>query len=895
MAAHLRTSREPGAVTAVLGPTNTGKTHLALERMLGRASGVIGLPLRLLAREIYDKVVKAKGAPSAALVTGEEKIVPPTARYFVCTVEAMPRDMRPAFLAVDEIQLCADPERGHLFTERLLHARGTEETMFMGAATIAPLIRRLAPEAELMYRERFSQLSYAGPKKVTRLPRRSAIVAFSANDVYSIAELIRRQRGGAAVVMGALSPRTRNAQVELYQSGEVDYLIATDAIGMGLNMDVDHVAFAGLSKFDGRKRRRLFAHEVGQIAGRAGRFRTDGSFGETADCRPIDPEIIEAVEDHRFEPLTRLAWRNDQLDASNLQTLRESLGAPPPDRALERVRSPIDEAVLDLLARDGELRGRLEARGAVALLWDACRTPDFRKTTLEEHARLVKRIFVYRTQAEGFLPDSWLEGQLKKLSRTSGEVDALSQRLAHVRTWAYAAHRKDWVRDTEYWTARTREVEDLLSDALHERLIARFIDRRTSALMKGLREKIDLDAIVAGDGLVTVEGHAVGEIEGLRFSPATGGGPLAQRAVRNAALKAVRPEMNRRLGQLVRAEDDAFTLTDDAKIVWRDQPVARLAASSDPLAPGAELIGGELASDEARARAERRVEAFIARRAARDLAGLAQLRANANGTSTALTGLARGVAFRLAERFGAAARNSLADDLSALSVQERRQLRAAGVRIGEHAVFMPALIKPVAARLSTVLKAVHDGRGEPAFLPEPGRTSLPARPAIAPSDYAAAGYQRCGPLVVRLDMLERLADLIRDARAAPDPDAGPGKPSGPKGAKGAFALDPAMTSLLGCGFDDLRAVLKALGYKRVQRAKTDAGIDGERWIRSRRPAHRRPEAEPEKPREDTPFAKLAELKLPDAPPARTASGEHPKRRRPRRRKTAGGEAGKSGA
>ncbi|MFW6413398.1 MAG: helicase-related protein, partial [Oceanicaulis sp.] len=426
----------PGAkITAVLGPTNTGKTHLALERMMARGSGVMGLPLRLLARELYDRVVKAKGAHAVALITGEEKIRPPTARYFLCTVEAMPMDLRPAFVGVDEIQLCADPERGHVFTDRLLNARGTEETMLMGAATMRPLIRRLVPDAEIEERERFSVLTYAGPKKLSKLPRRSAIVAFSAEDVYSIAELVRRQRGGAAVVMGALSPRTRNSQVALYQSGEVDFLIATDAIGMGLNMDVDHVAFASLSKFDGRKRRKLYPQEIGQIAGRAGRFRSDGTFGVTADARPPDPDVIERVENHEFEPVTKLTWRNTDLDLSSLHALRASLNALSPDPALERVRYAVDEEVLDICARDAELKERLKTRAGVARLWDVCGTPDFRKTTIDDHSRLVKTLFGHLTSGNGRLPDAWLDAQISRLARTSGDVDALSQRLAHVRTW----------------------------------------------------------------------------------------------------------------------------------------------------------------------------------------------------------------------------------------------------------------------------------------------------------------------------------------------------------------------------------------------------------------------------------------------------------------------------
>ena len=866
---------EPGRITAVLGPTNTGKTHLALERMMGRQSGVIGLPLRLLARELYDKVVKAKGPGAAALITGEEKIVPPTARYFLCTVEAMPLDMRPAFLAVDEIQLASDPERGHVFTDRLLHARGAEETMFMGSATMRPLIRRLVPEAEIVERERFSVLTHAGSKKLSKLPRRSAVVAFSAEDVYSIAELMRRQRGGAAVVMGALSPRTRNAQVELYQSGEVDFLIATDAIGMGLNMDVDHVAFASHTKFDGRKRRKLFAHEIGQIAGRAGRFRSDGTFGETADARPLDPEIVHRVENHAFEPVTKLTWRNAELDLSSLENLRLSLNQRPPDPVLERVRNPVDEEVLDLVARDEAVRDRLGSRAALARLWDVCRTPDFRKTSLDDHARLIKTVFNHLTGPDGFLPDAWLEGQLNKLSRTSGEVDALAQRLAHVRTWAYTAHRSDWTRDPAFWQERTREVEDQLSDALHERLTARFIDRRTSALMKGLREKVDLQAGLSGEGEVTVEGHYVGKLTALSFQPVAEGGPLARRAVANAAMKAVRPEINRRLGRLAQCDDATLTLGDDGGVDWDGVRIARIEPSADPFAPRAHLIGGDLGAGEAVARAERRIERFVAAAAEAALGPLLALKRKVNG-GKGLDGLARGVGYRLVEGFGSAPRAALADEIDQLSGQERRQLRQAGVRIGEHAVFLPALLKPRAARLNALLKAAHQGDPDTALVPAAGLTSVPVETGRGEADYGAAGYQRCGPRAVRLDILERLADLIREGR----------KSQG----KGLFAPDAAMATLLGCSNEELRQILKALGYKRVRKASSAAAGEAtpELWggrARSLDPARVKADAAATRPTKDTPFAVLAELK---AQPQRT-----PRRRTPSRKSKRRGAGGRS--
>ncbi len=857
-------------ITAVLGPTNTGKTHLALERMMARSSGVMGLPLRLLARELYDRVVKVKGPALTALITGEEKIVPPTARYFLCTVEAMPLDLRPAFLGIDEIQLAADPERGHIFTDRLLHARGSEETMFMGAGTMETLIRRLVPDAEIVQRERFSTLTYSGAKKLTKLPRRSAVVAFSADDVYAMAELVRRQRGGAAVVMGALSPRTRNAQVELYQSGEADFLIATDAIGMGLNMDVDHVAFASFSKFDGRKRRRLFPHEIGQIAGRAGRFRSDGTFGETSDARALDPETIERVENHRFDPVTRLTWRNSDLDLSSLEALRASLNMPSPNPMLERVRYAVDEEVLDLAAKDPEARERLNSRAGLARFWDVCRTPDFRKVSLDEHTRLVKTLFGHLTGKSGFLPDSWLEAQLERLAKTTGEVDTLAQRLSHVRTWAYAAHRSDWTRDPAYWQERTREVEDRLSDALHERLTARFIDRRTSALMKGLREKSDMVAGIDAEGDVVVEGHHVGKLMGLRFEAVREGGPLARRAVANAALKAVRPEVNRRLGAIVKAGNDTLALNDDGSIFWTGQIVARLSGTDDPFTPSASLVGGELGSPEAIARAERRIERFVAEQAGEALKPLTALK-NQLREGSRLTGLARGVAYRLVESFGAAPRRVLAADLANLSTQERRQLRQAGIQIGEHAVFMPALLKPKAARMNALLRAIHSGDASRALLPDAGRTSLEVETGRSESDYAAAGYQRCGPLAVRLDMLERLADLIRDSR----------KQHG----KGRFEPGAAMCSLLGCSNDELRHVLKALGYRRLQKPSHTEGEAAVPELWGGRSRALKPEARPATPpapKPDSPFAVLAELQpQPErrAKPSNAKSKPKPKRRR----------------
>ncbi len=879
-----------GLLTAALGPTNTGKTHLAVERMLARSSGMIGLPLRLLAREIYDRVVKVKGEAATALITGEEKIIPASARYFICTAEAMPVSKPVAFMAIDEVQLAADPERGHVFTDRLLRARGSEETMILGSATMTGMIRELVPDAEIIGRERFSQLSYGGPSKLTRLPRRSAIVAFSAEAVYAIAELLRRRRGGAAVVMGGLSPRTRNAQVELYQSGEVDFLVATDAIGMGLNMDIDHVAFAESRKFDGRKTRRLRPSELAQIAGRAGRFRTDGSFGETGDCRPFETDIVEAIENHRFNPVAKLSWRNPDLDDSSIEALQYTLNKPPNHPALERVREASDERALDVLCGDSEIRERVTNPAMVERLWDCCRLPDFRKATLDAHARLVKSIFMHLSTGQGRLPNGWMAGQLEKLSKTSGDVDALAARLAHVRTWAYAAHRSDWTESPEQWRAETREVEDRLSDALHERLMQRFVDRRTSALMKGLRDEKDLLAGVSAEGDVTVEGHFVGRLDGLVFRPDADGKEFAAKALRSAALKALAPEVNRRLVALVRAPLIDFAIKPDGQVSWQDEPVARLVAGPSLLDPGVKLIGGELGGADQQGAARQAVAARVKEILETQLAALMTLKTGANDAE--LAGPARGVAWRLFEAGGALPRHEIADEVRALELPERRALRKLGVQIGEHVIYLPALVKPAPAQHYTLLRALEKGELDMSWVPAPGLTSIANDRSRARTDYAAIGFQTCGPRAVRFDMLERLADEIRDAKR--------------KTGKSHFELGASMTALLGCSVDDLRGVLGALGYRRTKKGADPEKLEGEIWAprrqktRPRRPDNREqgepaagdaPGRERAKKRPSaatkvdmsSPFAVLAELNLQSTTTSEGKSRRSPgKRRRSRK-------------
>jgi len=829
----------PARLVAVLGPTNTGKTHLAVERMLGHASGMIGLPLRLLAREVYDRIVKLRGARSVALITGEEKIVPPRAVYFVCTVEAMPLSREVEFLAVDEVQLCADPERGHVFTHRLLHARGKYETMLLGASTMAPLVRRMLPDAEIVSRERFSNLTYAGSKKLTRLPRRSAIVAFSADQVYAIAELIRRQRGGAAVVMGSLSPRTRNAQVALYQSGEVDFLVATDAIGMGLNMDVDHVAFAGLRKFDGRRNRWLTPQEIGQIAGRAGRFRTDGTFGVTGDCEEMDEDLVAAVEGHQFEPVAGAEWRNGRLDFDSLSDLLRSLARTPDRAGLRLAQEALDETTLRRLAQEPDVVARVRDRQALFRLWDVCQTPDFRKVSTEEHIRLVRDLFDQLTTGRRRIADDWIARQHQQLDRAEGEIDALAQRLSAVRTLSYVANRPDWLVDPAGWQGRMRQLEDRLSDTLHEKLMARFVDRRTSALMRGLRVRHEMLAGVGGDGAVTVEGQFVGRLSGVSFEPERGATLLETKALRAAALAAVGPEVARRLGRLAADSDEAFALQPDGAVLWRGEAVAALAGGR-PFAPRVRLFG-ELGEAAARERAQRRLEAWLAAEAGRRLAPLRRLEAAVN--EGRIKGLPRGLAYRLLEQGGVLDRAEVRIEVKALSQVERRALKGLGVRIGAFSLFMPALLNPRAQGFAQAF----------------AREGEPVGPDSEPWRLAAFGLRRVGNEALSVVDLETLDERLRAA---------------PREGQAAL-VDAGLLAPLGWSEVEAGRRLRALGYAPAAKPQTGRPTPWRR--RGDRPTADVPQR-PANPA--SPFAALAALKAPPPAPARRKASR--RRRAPRK-------------
>ncbi len=775
-------------ITAVLGPTNTGKTHYAIERMLGYSSGMIGLPLRLLAREVYDKVAAIRGAAQVALITGEERIMPDRPRYWVCTVEAMPLDVATDFLAIDEIQLSADPERGHVFTDRLLRARGRQETLFLGADTMRSAIRAAVPGIGFTGRERLSQLVYSGQTKLSRMPARSAVVGFSADNVYATAELIRRQKGGAAIVMGALSPRTRNAQVELYQNGDVDFMVATDAIGMGLNLDINHVAFSSLRKFDGRRMRDLFPHELGQIAGRAGRFTNDGTFGTTGEAGPLPDETVAAITDHRYAPIKKLQWRNHDLDYTSPARLIASLEADDPRDWLVRAREASDLAALRALNDSTDVANRCRTERDTRLLWSVCQIPDYRGISPTEHATLLERIFLDLHEF-GRVPDDWLARQIKRIDRTDGDIDTLSTRLAFIRTWTYVAQRDGWVDDETHWRGATRAVEDRLSDALHQALTQRFVDRRTSVLLRRLKQKEAMLAEVGNNGDVTVEDQFVGKLEGFRFRQDETSGKDEAKTLRAAAMAALKPDFHLRSDKFYNAPDTEIDFTDQGGLMWGEHAVGKLVKGDEPLKPRVQAFVDDEAGSDIVEKVQRRLQHFIDRKVASLFEPMLDL-----SRDEALTPAARGFAYRLNEHLGIVKRSDVADEVKALDQETRGLLRKHGVRFGQYTVFFPALLKPAPTRLRLLLWSLNEGHDEFSTAPPPGLVTIPVVD-VPDGCYTMSGYRRAGTRAIRIDMLERLADMLRgqDSRAG-------------------FEANPDMLSITGMTLDQFADLMQGLGY-----------------------------------------------------------------------------------
>ncbi|HEY1125737.1 MAG TPA: helicase-related protein [Sphingobium sp.] len=842
------TSFARAAHMAVLGPTNTGKTHLAIERMCGHSSGLMGFPLRLLAREVYDRVCRIKGADQAALLTGEERILPPNARYICSTVEAMPTrggigsltDF--AFVAVDEIQLAADPERGHIFTDRMLHARGREETMLLGSASMAPLVNKLLPKAEIITRPRFSTLSYAGSRKLSRLPRRSAIVAFSVEEVYRVAEMLRRMRGGCAVVMGALSPATRNAQVAMFEAGEVDYLVATDAIGMGLNLNVDHVAFASLRKFDGQRARRLTISEMAQIAGRAGRHQKDGTFGDlgASDGPPaFTAEEVERIEAHRFDPVESIFWREAELPMESIGALMNALERRPALEGLRAAPEAIDLAVLKYLADLPDVHERVHGKAQVQRLWAACSVPDFQKLGLEHHGRTVHRLWTYLSQGQGYIPQDFFAGQIARLDNVQGDVDDLAGRIAAVRIWSYVAQRDDWLQQPAEMAARARALEDRLSDALHGALRQRFVDARTSVLLRNAgRDNALLPVDVDAAGAVTVDGHRIGTMRGFRFAVDPTARASEKRMLLAAAERRLGAHLNEMAQALLAVDDKAFALASppagEAQIVWNGHAVATLRGGQRLLAPEITLDSGLSAlAPEIQQGISERLGVWVKGQLERHVPALIKM--DEGSQDPAMPASVRAVLAQLADAGGIMARNLLDESLAQVSKEDRAHLRKAGVVIGVMDLYHPGLMKPGAAQWRMVLLSLK--RAKPLVaLPQAGIVLIgPNEDGTLPVDEIGAriaGFRKLDNSLLRIDMAERLARGAHEAIAAAKPYA---------------ATDPTIVSigLSEAAFLDL---MRQAGFRPVP----DAAEDAPNWQFRGRPKPRpKPERGPRRgpPRE----------------------------------------------
>ncbi|MDB4016886.1 helicase-related protein [Amylibacter sp.] len=776
-------------LAAILGPTNTGKTHYAIERMLARNSGIIGLPLRLLAREVYDKVVALRGLNSVALVTGEERIVPVKARYWVCTVEAMPQDIGAEFVAIDEVQLCGDPERGHVFTDRLLNMRGSMETLFLGADTMRKVIGQLIPNVEFIFRSRFSDLEYTGTKKTSRMPSRSAIVGFSVDNVYAVAELLRRQKGGAAVVMGALSPRTRNAQVELYQNGDVDYLVATDAIGMGLNLDINHVAFSSLTKFDGRRMRYLMPNELAQIAGRAGRHLNSGTFGVTGEAPKLDQEVVEAIENHKFAPLKKLQWRNSRLEFGTTNALINSLDKSSEDTLLIKAQPAEDFRTLTTLVEDGEVSARASDGPSVKLLWETCGIPDFRGVSFTDHTSLVSKIFNFLHE-KGEVSEIWLAQKIANIDKTGGDIDTISKRLAFIRTWTYICQRKGWVQNESYWREETRAVEDRLSDALHGALTQRFIDRRTSLLMRRLKQKESLVAEVDTKGEVTIEGEFVGKLNGFRFQMDKDATAEEGKTLRAASIQALQPEFNLRADRMYNAPDTEFEFTEQGGLMWGEYGVGKLIKGDDILSPRIDVFVDGEAGNEVLTKVQKRLRHFMDRKINSAFEPLLAMR-----DDELVNGMARGLAFRLVESLGVIPRSVVAKDVKELDQDGRGLLRKHGVRFGQYTLFQQLMLKPAPTRLRLVLWSLFEGLDEFPEAPPPGLVTIPETKGSPKGYYPRAGYRLAGDRAIRIDMLERLADLTRTQNV-----------------KDGFEANSDMLSISGTTLDQFSNMMEGLGF-----------------------------------------------------------------------------------
>ncbi len=785
-------------ITAVLGPTNTGKTFLAIETMLSFDSGMIGFPLRLLAREVYDKIIQKVDVSQVALITGEEKIIPINAKYFLCTVESMPEDKILDFVGIDEIQMCSDYERGHIFTDRLLNLRGEKLTMFMGSNTIKSIIQKLDDDIEFINKQRLSKLSFGGHKKISRIERKSAVIAFSTEEVYAIAELIRRQKGGAAIVMGSLSPKTRNAQVNLYQSGDVDYLVATDAIGMGINMDLDHVYFSNLKKFDGKKIRRLKISEIGQISGRAGRYLNDGSFGITGDCDEINPEEIEFLENHNFPEIQNIFWRNSNLKFNNKENLLKSLDEKPVKDWLRRVGECEDEKVLKYFLKENN--NNIDNNSDILkILWECCQIPDFVKKTYGHHLEVVSKVFNFLTGEEKKIPNYYMKKQLSMLDKLDGNVDSISNRISNVRTWSYVANKSNWVENQDYWIERAKNLEDKLSDRLHDELTKTFIDKRASVLAKGLKQDIELKTEIVEEEKVLINGQYIGILKGLKLQLDLKVDALDAdiKSLKKAARQNVGPEIKSRIQQIMNT--GLIELKDDFKIYWRNDPIARLVAGSDYLNPKIDLIIDEMIENNERSTLNDYLNKWIIKKIERELNSLIELK-NIKEENPEL----RALAYRLYENNGVIKRSNITDYLKKINQDDRKKLRKIGVKFGRYHIFLFKLFKPSSVSLRILLWKSYNNKFLDLSPPTFGLNFLNNIESTNKDFMLLCGFEKFDDIYVRIDILERLFLLIFNSE---------------KDSKKEVKVIPEMLNLLGCSRENFIKLLKKMNYRIYEKEK----------------------------------------------------------------------------
>ena len=822
-------------ITAVLGPTNTGKTHLAVETMLDYESGIIGFPLRLLAREIFDKCVNKIGPEKVALITGEEKIIPKTPKYYICTVESMPQDMNVDFIAVDEIQMCADHERGHIFTDRLLNARGDKLTMFLGSHTMKSVIKSLIDKIEFVDRERYSKLTYSGYKKISRLNPKTALIAFSVDEVYAIAELVRRQKGGAAIIMGSLSPKTRNSQVELYQSGDANFLVATDAIGMGINMDINNVSFSNIKKFDGKKNRKLNLSEISQIAGRAGRHINDGTFGITGDCKQLSSDEIEKLEKHQLNNINLLYWRNSNINFDSLDNLLTSLEKKTDNEFLKRINDCEDENVLKFFVKDNKDLKNTNSKDFIKILWECCQIPDFSKKSYGSHIDVVKKVFEFLTSKPGKVTNDYMKKQLKDLDRYDGNIDTLANRISNVRTWSYVANKKNWANNSDYWIERTKYIEDKLSDKLHEELTKSFVDKRISVLSRSLKQDISLATEIKNENEVIIDNQYIGRLNGMKLDLDLKSGSLKTdiKSLKKAARQAIAPELMRRVNKIIKSE--TFELSEDHKIYWLGFSIAYIVRGKDYLNPKLELLVDEAIDSESREKLKLNLEKKLYSLISTELSDLVNL-----SKSKFKSNYVRALCYQLFENNGVMKRETVQQMIKNISKEDRVDLRKSGVKIGRYHIFLPKMLKPSAVNLRVKLWKLFFLEDKKYIVPKSGLNFLKSDSKNSNKFLLICGFENFDKFYVRVDILERLFLKIIEVNK-----------------NGMFKIDSDMINLIGCNKENFFKLLNLMEYrsKKVVDSKEEFFIYKPKFNKKKKDKNSK------KINKDNPFDKLSGLRF----------------------------------